>query len=143
MPGRAIVCPVAGQTRIGPVLVPASGTGQWPWRLWWGHADLVEMQVGNPASSAATFAASASPVSGPPDGGILIAPTTSQRPHDGVRVVVVPGSEVAVERVSRGHKQPPRARQGHLGLELDRLSGALPSAAGPQVALLISRLLTT
>ena len=68
--------------------------------------------------------------------------TTSQRPDDGVRVVVVPGSEVAVERVSRGHKQPPRARQGHLGLELDRLSGALPSAAGPQVALLISRLLT-
>jgi hypothetical protein len=28
--------------------------------------------------------------------------TTSQRPDDGVRVVVVPGSEVAVERVSRG-----------------------------------------
>jgi len=68
--------------------------------------------------------------------------TTSKRPDDGVRVVVVPGSEVAVERVSRGHKQPPRARQGHLGLELDRLSGALRSAAGPQVALLISRLLT-
>ena len=46
--------------------------------------------------------------------------TTSQRPDDGVRVVVVPGSEVAVERVSRGRKQPPRAGQGHLGLELNR-----------------------
>jgi hypothetical protein len=43
----------------------------------------------------------------PAGGGILIAAAVSRRPHHGVRAMIVPGREVAAERVSRRHQQPP------------------------------------